>query len=226
MREETIETRQLCAAPHRDTPPEPEPGALLCHRCRTRLRRTIVDVADLWSCLDDLLTSRNGHGSRGDGAPPLRLEILRLLDERGHHDGTNVAGILLDWSELVAEERGFGPVPRHPVRHAVAAALARLETHHRWCATRPWIIDMIAELGTVRAHLRHAAGETPERIATCHAPHLDPQVLTPCGGALVRDHVGSGLVCTTCHDRWTDRDLVGLREIHDRHADTPDAGGA
>lgn len=200
-REIAIPATRLCATHHGPSAPLAEPGSHVCTHCHTRLARTLADLPRLHTQLIELeLTSRDGSSGRAgrNSTPPLRLDVLALLDPRSGPDPDTppIAGIIRDWATLVADERQLQPAA------TTASQLDLLARHHDWLAAQPHLIgDFTREIRAVHAALRRVCGEATTVIATCQAPSDDGD---ECGGPLV--HSPNSLhpvVCLHCGDRWS-----------------------
>ena len=203
---DNIPVRHLCSLPHRgDQLPQVTPPDYCCPAHNRRLRDQIVDIHRLWRLLPDIgLSARDGAGRCGaNSTPPVRLDVLALLDPHTHPDGDipPAAAQLQAWAALVADERHLR-TPTTP-----DAALTLLAVHHDHTIRQPWLPDYASELRRIHHALRHLAGETRAIIATCHAEHPDPQLAADgveCGGPLVHQPVGDvAVVCLRCGDAWS-----------------------
>ena len=218
-----IPIRHLCSLPHRgDALPAVTPPAYCCHGHTRQLRHQIVDITRLWRLLPDIgLSARDGAGRCGaNSTPPVRLDVLALLDPHTHPDGDipPAAAQLLAWAALIADERRLTPAATPD------NALALLAVHLDHATRQPWVADFAAELRRIHHALRHLAGETRSIVGTCHADDPDPQVDGECGGPLVHQPVGDvAVVCLRCGDSWSqggvDLALAQMSMIDEREQD-------
>jgi len=96
-----------CIGAHDTDPPLPEPGSMLCRRCRQRLLRALNAITELWPLLSVMLTPGNATsgGSHGKPAsrPPCSVDVMDITDPytythlQAHETGTKrVCRLLLE----------------------------------------------------------------------------------------------------------------------------------
>lgn len=171
---------RLCVACGQETARD-----MLGGRCWARLNRNLAGTVDAWrwlgECMPRGLVSQ-GEPLSGTKSPPIPL-ILAMHDQRVH-----IAGVLASWARMVAEDRSLtGPAGVDPP--TVGAWLA---PHLRWCATQPWVDDLLTELADV---VRQAHTTAPWR------PHIHrlPLPCPDCGQVSLAILGGSDWV--TCRNR-------------------------
>lgn len=227
METNNLTVRHLCAATHRGPLPETTPGAQLC-LAHIRTGREHIDyLATNWHRLaDTTLGSRDGTGRCGrNSTPPLNLHILAIIDPRSTpRDGVPpIAGNIHYWATLIAEDRELESLSLWDT----PGKLARLATHWTWATGQQFAADMLTELRRSAHALATLFGEgPPAAIATCQAPHPDPQVDDICGGPLRHDRwLGMQVRCANCGDTWTQDDIAFLARLM-ADSDTPDTASA
>lgn len=183
---------------------------VLCQGCYDRLADMLAEIGDYLAMLDDVrergVADVHQPGvklrSVASEQAPLNLAVVTLEDPRTrqrlveHADGTveavgpvSIAGVLSGWCDLVIEERRLTEEP-----HLVAECLAILRRHVDWCASRPWVGDMWAEVDTLHAQLGALVGEPrPEQVGHC----------PDCGGAFYLPRTEyEPLRCSRCGAEW------------------------
>lgn len=198
-----------CIAAHDDDPPLALPGLRLCRRCRTRLARDLADIITNWRLLSELHEPGRGgsghHGKRADPPAPVNLDVADITDPR-----TSQVIAAMGWAQIVVEERRLATAPTD-----VAEAAALLTRHLEWVAAQEWAGEACDEIGQAARMLRHLTGDAPERsIGTCRAPDpRDPS--RDCGGPLRWVDGTLSVVCSRCHDTWTEQDLTAMARVVD-----------
>ncbi|MDP9843323.1 hypothetical protein J2853_002534 [Streptosporangium lutulentum] len=146
-------------------------------------------------------------GSREAGTPT-RLDVLAMLHDGAapiHGDDDDQIGppsipsTLKNWAWLISEHRGLV----YPERSDVAELAHWLLLHVDWATSRPWIDDMLGEIGALRrwAHsLAPWAVHVQELVGPC--PYCDMRTLIRVSGERYiecdgREEVGG------CGGLWT-----------------------
>ncbi|TMR91299.1 hypothetical protein [Nonomuraea basaltis] len=136
-----------------------EPGLAICRWGLARLRRDIQTTPALLDWLAHHIAPTGAAGERVSGsreAPvPVRLDILCMIQEgavpyRGDDDDQigppSIPSTVKTWAWLLCEHRGIA----YQARATVAELAGLLARHAEWCATRPWIDDMMADFARLR----------------------------------------------------------------------------
>lgn len=197
-----IAVRSLCPLPHRGHAPQIHPPATMCDHHAEQLRHRCDDIARWWPDLDALAESAGG-GVRGamDSRPPVRLEVIALLDPNtAGGDIPNATATLTTIAAWITRTRRLMPVA------GPTAALGRIRTHWVALTDHPDPEAVHGRLTRLWLYLRRLVGEHRHTVATCQQPHPDPQADGECGGPITWTGRTRGTiaVCGTCHDEWTD----------------------
>ncbi|WP_433235350.1 hypothetical protein ACQPYK_25190 [Streptosporangium sp. CA-135522] len=208
---DTENSNPLCIGP-RCGRRQAENGRLICASCVTRLRRDLGVTPLLMRWLEQHKTPGQGGGDKVAGSreasTPTRLDVLSMLYEGAtpiHGDDDDQVGppsipsTLKNWAWLIAEQRGL----IYPERADVAELADWLLRHVDWATSRPWIDDMLGEIGALRrwAHsLAPWAVHVQELVGPC--PYCDKRTLIRVAGERYiecdgREEVGG------CAGLWT-----------------------
>jgi hypothetical protein len=182
----------------------------LCQPCLDRINDRLEAILILYATLpfvtaigsvpDDIAPHRH---VKGDSAPaPVRLSVVALLDPRNHATGhyttdvPDVAGVLNDWAEALAEYRGLAGAS---LNGTLNTSIRLLRAHSTAAAAAPWVDDYQAEIDWCWRSLRDAHGLTPPQTRPVgHCPSQDGRGAI-CGGDLWPDKAGTmSVACGRC----------------------------
>lgn len=190
--------------PPLDGDPAPRIAAtgLLCQRCADLLERRLAELPALDADLAAALTPTRGgrpEGGRTKGSPPVPINVA------AHDHRQRLAGVLMSWVQLVAEERSL----RGPDRTAVDRLAPWLVAQADWIVDQPWVDDLCAEVADL---VRAGEGivQRWRRPSRAGANCFD------CDGPLIRRVVDGleedTLTCYGCGRRYDDAQyLLALR---------------
>lgn len=165
---------------------------LLCERCTRRLEQDLAELPARTQQLRSVLPGTQApqrDGSRHTkGQPPVPLNIA------AHDHLELVAGTVLSWVRLVAEDRGLRGPDRPEVERLTGWLLGQLD----WIVGQPWVDDLLMEIHDLT---RVADALTQARPGW----HLLPAPCPGCSALTLGrwdgdDHVG----CGTCGERWAE----------------------
>jgi len=196
-----------CIGAHDTDPPLPEPGSMLCRRCRQRLLRALNAITELWPLLSVMLTPGNATsgGSHGKPAsrPPCSVDVMDITDPRGQ-----TWQQLVSWARVVIEDRQLAPRSLDPDQ---AARL--LTIHADWIAEQPFADEALAEIATVAHRVRRVCRDLPDPPIG-HCPDIDPNGINDtCGGPLRWIDGSTAVVCGRCGSQWVDADLPHILRV-------------
>lgn len=180
--------------------PVAEPGGVIRWTgCTGRLRRTLLDLADVLDDMDVLLvtpTPSDGNErrlARAEGQAPCRLDVVDLRDERSD---TPALRILSTVGLIVARARGLSTFPSRP------GDQARLMVRHlEWLSRYEFAHEVLADISDVWRWVRSAAGlQPPPPVFAC------PVVLAgaegECGGPVYPARYAFAVRCSRCGSEW------------------------
>lgn len=199
---------EWCVLTHRSEPDKKRraaQGALVCYGCLARMRRDLigetkefdgkkVEIPGLLQLDADLVMAHvaspmpSSRVSGGGSEPPLPINVS-ITDLR-----IDIAGKLMSWACLIAEERDVTPPPN---RHDIAIVVHFLEKHLDWAIEQPWIDEFDQELRKARGQAFSTAfGESSRsfKVADC------PQVVA-CDTTTKAEIICGGNLMATLRDR-------------------------
>ena len=197
---------------HPDAPRQAEDGYVLCgyevtdHTGRTRwvgcigrLRRDLLDMADVLDSLDDLLVTpaptdgNDRRAARTEGQAPCRLDVLDLTDPRSD---TPALLRLATWCAATQEERELAWMPSRPAQQA-----RWLIRHVDWLARHPAADEIAGDIADAWRWLRSAAGLAPAPpVFLC--PVILPDAEGACGGPVYPQRWAFAVRCSRCGSTW------------------------
>lgn len=214
----------LCVLPTCRTHADVEPGAMTCEPCRLHLVRQLGEIEtylDIVSPLPGRSGSSGPIGRQFASRPPLRLDVVAMLDRRTEINGPgkddvmdeipNVWADIDGWARVLLAENLDVFTPTFPVgatSNSIAAQLAALlRSRCDWICRQPWVDEMAKDVARVHSALRRACGDAPPRsMGRC----LD----MACGGEVFRrgdDPRDPRLRCAVCRTTYDGLDLVKVR---------------
>lgn len=195
-------------------------GAYACPRCHLTLVRKLADIEVYLSIVSAMPMRTGDMGplvSQFESSPPLRLEVVAMLDPRTEINGTsgavyadgieddqldeipNVWADLDGWSRIVQEEH-----PDHPPGYGPWY----LRAWCSWICEQSWVDECAADITRVHVALRAACRDVPERSkGSCIS------ILTngmECGADVFSTPDSDGVRCSSCRRLYTGLDLARL----------------
>jgi hypothetical protein len=198
---------------------ELEPGAYACGDCQVRLVRKLADIGE------SIISAAPVHGAPGPHAkgyrstPPLRLDVVAMLDRRTEINGgsgadidddvlddiPNVGADLGGWVRVLAEEHpdfdGEG-WNADPIAYAWGADLLRSRCD--WVVRQPWVDEFAADIARVHGALRAACCDLPDEPVGMCLTH-------GCDGRAYPTRERDGVRCARCRRLYRGHELVQLR---------------
>lgn len=190
-----------------------------CPSCQRHLVRRLGEIEDYLSIVSPLPSRSGDFGPRRPGyasTPPLRLEVVAMLDPRTEINGSSGASddddVLDEIPNVWADLGGWARVlmEENPVAVPLGGGWAAfLRSWCSWICQQAWVDEFAADMARVHAALRQACGDAPGRpFAHC------PQVIEArvCGGWIAMFDDGTGAQCRTCRSSWRRDQLLDLLE--------------
>lgn len=201
----------ICVIPTCRTAADAAPGGYTCAPCRIHLVRQLGEIEDYLAIVSPV-PGRSGEpgpiGRRFESRPPLRVDVVAMLDPRTGITGDgpddvldeipNVWADLGGWTRVVHEEH-----PDHPAGYGPWY----LRTRCDWICQQPWCDEFARDVARVHGALRQACGDAPPR-PFAHCPQVvDGRV---CGGSIAMFDDGTGARCAGCRTTWRRDKLLDL----------------
>lgn len=189
----------------------------LCSSCEDNLDKWLREIPDHYALLPTFAIPGSVEKNPDSGTtkaayvnPPVRLEVIDLLDRRvgriwngiaPAHDRRGVIGTLVALVEQLVDTRPLTP----PKDVTVSSACALLQRHRLWIAEQEWVTDVYAELKELHRQLSEAVGifRRPP-VGRCHL--IPEEAEKPCGGPLHPNDYG-GVRCSRCGNHWNAEEL-------------------
>lgn len=193
-------------------PTQVDGRAVLCRSCEDNLEKWLREIPDHYALLPTFALPGSAEKNPDSGTtkaafvnPPVRLEVIDLLDSRvgriwngtaPAHDRRGVIGTLVALVEQIVDGRHLTP----PATVTVTSACALLQRHRLWLCEQDWAGDAYAELKQLHRDVSNAVGifRRPP-VGRCHVVIDDAE--KPCGGPLHPNDYG-GVRCSRCGEIW------------------------
>lgn len=183
----------------------------VCRSCEDNLVKWLREIPDHFALLPTFALPGSAEKNPESGTtkaafvnPPVRLEVIDLLDSRTGriwsgtapaHDRRGAIGTLLVHVERLVAERPLTP----PKDVTVSSACALLSRHRLWIAEQDWVELLLDDLKDLNRQVSEAIGifRRPP-VGRCTVVQEDE---TPCGGPLHPTDYGS-VRCSRCDATW------------------------
>lgn len=195
----------------------PEKG-YTCQSCRTRTRRQLNDLPELYIRAGQELVPGAADGTRGsEPSIGVRLGALEL------RAGYDVLGVLGSWERIWREDFCLseppGPAPSHdPVGTTLLGVVRFLNVWlDRAADSHPAFDDFAGEVAVSHAKAVDAARVRPRQAWVVSCPTDTPT--GRCGASLrvTGEDFGSAIACRRCHTMWDVMRLLHVA-VHDAEA--------
>jgi hypothetical protein len=221
----------LCVIPTCRTQDDAEPGAYACSTCRTHLVRQLGEI-ETYLTIVSAVPGRSGDpgpiGRQFSSRPPLRLDVVAMLDPRTEINGASGAvydggvedDVLDEIPNIGADLGGWVCMlyEQHPdwagaewdgevIAYGDGAALLRSRCD--WICRQPWVDEFADGIARVHGALRQVNGDAPDRPFADCPEVVDGRV---CGGPVSKHGDGLGAQCRTCRTSWRRDQLLDLLE--------------
>jgi hypothetical protein len=221
----------ICVIPTCRTQDDAEPGAYACQGCRTHLVRQLGEI-ETYLTIVSAVPGRSGDpgpiGRQFSSRPPLRLDVVAMLDPRTEINGSsgavyddgeddqldeipNIRADLDGWVRVLTEEHpDYGrPATWTGVGDSPTGDAALLRSRCDWICRQPWVDEFATDVARVHGALRQPCGDAPGR-PFAHCPQVtDGRV---CGGWIAMFEDGTGAQCRACRTSWRRDQLLDLLE--------------
>lgn len=202
--------------------------AYACADCQKRLVRKLAEIETYLTIVNPnpVHIGQEPHAKGYESTPPLRLDVVAMLDPRTEINGSsgatyedgidhdeldeipNIGADLGGWYRVLVEEHPDWEGARVGAWDGWALDVADvLRSRCDWVARQPWVDEFAADVGRVHSALRRACLDLPpDPVGECIALLSDGE----CRGDVyaTRDH--DGVKCSRCGRLYYGNDLVRL----------------
>jgi hypothetical protein len=190
-----------------------------CPSCQEQLQRQLHDIGNYLKIVS-VMPSRSGeftrHAPGFRSAPPLRLDVVAMLDPRTELNGDgpddivdevpNVYADLEGWWQIVADGLGLAPAIAPRYRPEPQVWVWNLNSRISWICRQDWVDEFASSIGRLHGAMARACGDVPPKAwGRC----LDQA----CNGSVFRrseDPRDARLQCRTCRTTYDGLDLIRI----------------
>jgi len=188
--------------------------AYACPRCQLGLVRKLADV-EVYLSIVSAVPIRVGDAgplvSQFESTPPLRLEVVAMLDRRTELNGPGEDDVLDETVNIWADLYGWACIlmEENPDAIPLGGGWPRyLRSWVSWIVRQPWVDEFAQDVTRVHAALRLACRDVPEGTKG-HCISILPNG-TECGADVFSTPDHDGVRCSSCRRLYTGLDLARL----------------